>query len=133
MSFTDSQTLDDASGDAVAYALISRDGKGTVRRDVATTNSEPGLMAIRHDISGKGANILDRRLLQFSKTVTDDQGVPRIATVNLSLIVPRHDVITDQIVIDLVANAADFITGGGCGDSGLVSTAPLVQFLRGES
>jgi len=133
MSYTDTQTLDDASGDATTYALISRDGTGTVRRNTATTNSEPGLMAIRHSASGKKMDVIDRHLVQFSKTVTDDGGIPRTATVNLSFIVPRHDAITDEMVIDIASNAIDFVSGGGFGDSGITSTATLVQLLRGES
>jgi len=133
MSFTDTQTLDDASGDDVVYALVSRDAQGTVRRDVATTNAAPGLLTIKHTKSGAGVNAIDRHLVQFSRTVQDSENVPRTAVINFTMSVPQASVITATIVNDLVANLVDLIADGGFTGSGMAGITALTQLGRGEA
>jgi len=130
---TSTLTLDDASGDEVTYALISQDATGSVRRDTATTNAEPGSLTIRHSRAGKGPNVIDRHLVQFARTEIDSNGVPRTAIVNFTMAVPQSTVFTNAEIIDLVSNLIDLIADGGFTSSGIAGTTALTQLLRGES
>jgi hypothetical protein len=132
MSFTTTLTLDDASGDAVAYTTVSNGVDGVKRLDVASTLAAPGIMQIKHSVNGSGANAIDRHLVQFSRTA-DSSGVPRTAVVNLTLAIPRDAVITNGMVADLVSNLIDFIADGTFGDSGIGGVTNLTALLRGES
>lgn len=125
--------LDDASGDEVTYALVSQSADGSIRRDTATTNAEPGLLAIRHSRSGKGTNVIDRHLVQLTRAFQDDNGVSRVATVNLTLAVPQTAEVTNAVIIDMVSNLIDLIADGSFSSSGIGGTTVLTQLLRGES
>lgn len=133
MSLTDTLTLDDASGDDVVYNLVSRDSTGTVRRDIATSNVSPGLLSIKHSVSGSGLNTVDRHLVQFTRTVPDSENVPRTAVVNLTLAIPQASVITSTIVNDLIANLVDLISDGGFTGSGFAGITNITALSRGES
>lgn len=133
MSFTDTLTLDDATGDAVTYALIGRDLNGSSRINTATTATEPANFVIKHSRSGANSNVVDRHLVQVTKTKSDTAGVSRTAIVNLTIAVPRSAVITQDDVIDMVSNLIDFIADGGFSDTGIAGTVALTALLRGES
>jgi hypothetical protein len=133
MSLTATQTLDDASGDAVTYSLIGEDKTGSIRMDSATTLTEPRKLEIKHSSSGKGADVVDRHLVQASHLKVAGTGQTRTAVVNLTLAVPRDSVITATIVQDLLAAIIDLITDGGFGDSGFVGVTNLSAIMRGES
>lgn len=133
MSFTDTLTLDDATGDAVEYALVGRDLNGSSRINTATTATEPSNFVIKHSKSGSGSNMVDRHLVQVSKTLSDSAGVSRTAIVNFTMAVPRSSVITQAHVIDMVSNLIDFIANGGFSDTGIAATTNLTALLRGES
>jgi len=133
MSFTDTLTLDNASGTEATFALIARDSTGTVRRNTATTNAEPELLSVRHSVSGKGADAVDRHLFQVVRTELDAGGKARQATVNLTISHPRATVITDAEVFNMVAYIVDHLTDGGFSGSGMAGTTALTQLLRGES
>lgn len=131
--FNATLTLDDASGDAVTYSQIYANGAdGTKRLDQATTLSQPGLMQIKHSVSGGNGNQIDRHLVQFSRTVMSS-GVPRVLTVNFTISVPRDPVITSTMVYDAVSNLIDFISDGGFSDTGIAGTTTLAALLRGEA
>lgn len=131
MAFTSDLTLDDASGDDVVYRLVSQDSQGTRRIDVATTLSAPAYLAIRHSLAGKGADAVDRHLVQFTRTLVDSNGVPRTLTVNLTVAVPRNAVITSQIVKDQIMNLLDLMSDGAL--TTLATSANIDSLLRGES
>lgn len=133
MAFTDTLTLDDATGDAITYALVGRDLNGSTRINTATTAAEPSNFVVKHSKSGTGSGVVDRHLVQVTKTLNDSTGVPRTAIVNFTLAVPRNSVITSAMVIDLVSNLIDFIADGGFSDTGIGGTVNLTALLRGES
>jgi hypothetical protein len=133
MSLSDTQTLDDASGDAISYVLLSRDGSGTKRLDSASTLSEPRHMVVKHSVQGSNAEAIDRHLVQFTHTKLTTAGSPKTAVVNLTVAVPRDTVITATIVNDLVANLVDLIADGGFSDTGFAGITNLTAISRGES
>lgn len=133
MSFTDTLTLDDATGDPVVYALVGRDLNGSSRIDTATTATEPSNLVIKHSKSGANSNVVDRHLVQVSKTLSDSAGVSRTAIVNFTVAVPRSAVITQAMVFDMISNLIDFISDGGFSDTGIAGTTALTALLRGES
>lgn len=131
MSFAADLVLDDASGDDVTYRLVSTDNQGTRRIDIATNLSAPAHLAIRHSTTGKGADIVDRHLVQFTRTIVDSNGSPRTLTVNLTMAVPRSAVITSQIVKDQVMNLLDLMSDGAL--TTLATSNNIDSLLRGES
>lgn len=131
MAFTDDLVLDDVSGDDVTYRLVSRDGNGSRRIDIATNLAQPAHLAIRHSVNGSGASAIDRHLVQFTRTLNDAAGIPRTLTVNLTVAVPRNAIITDQIVKDQLANLVDLVTDGAV--ASLATTNNISSLLRGES
>lgn len=133
MSFTDTLTLDDASGDDTVYVKLSQDSTGTRRLNSASTSAEPSALVIKHTSSGAGVNAVDRHLVQFSQTKLDANDIPRSAIVNFTMAVPRATVITSAMVIDLVSNLIDLISDGTFGPTGIGGTVALTQLLRGEA
>jgi hypothetical protein len=131
MAFTDDLVLDDVSGDDVTYRITGRDASGSKRIDIATTLSEPAFLAMRHSSNGKGADTVDRHLVQFTRTKLDANGIPRTLTVNFTLSVPRNAVITSTVIADQVMNLLDLLASGGL--TTLASTANIDAILRGES
>lgn len=128
--FTATQTLDDASGDDVVFTLVSQDGTGTRRLDVASNLAFPGLLVIKHSVNGSGANAVDRHLVQVSRTVDATSG-PKTAVVNFTLSIPRDTAITNQIVLDMVANLVDFVVDGGLATP--LAGTNIASLLRGEA
>jgi len=126
-------TLDDASGDEVAYNLQSYLPDGARRVDVARTSTEPRFLEIRHTSNGKGANIIDRHLISCYVTEEDAAGTPRKAVVNLTMAVPRTTAISTTDVLDCLAAIVDLLGDGGFGDSGFTGTTNAAAILRGES
>jgi hypothetical protein len=131
MSFTSDLVLDDASGDDVTYRLTSTDAQGSKRIDIATTLAAPAFLAIRHSAAGKGADTVDRHLVQFTRTLADSNGVPRTLTVNLTVAVPRNAVITSQVVKDQIMNLLDLMSDGAL--TTLATSANIDSLLRNES
>lgn len=131
MAFTDDIVLDDVSGDDVTYRLVSRDGQGARRIDIATDLTQPAHMAIRHSTAGSGADAVDRHLVQFTRTINDSAGTPRTLTVNLTVAVPRNAAISTTIVKDQLANLVDLLSDGAV--TTLASTNNISSLLRGES
>lgn len=130
MALSDSLVLDDVSGDDVTYSKIAPLGGGSRRIDVATTAASPAILAIKHSATGKGADAVDRHLVQFTRTLPDTNSVPRTLTVNFTVAIPRNAVITQTIVMDQIANLIDFLMSGGL--TTLASTANIEALLRGE-
>jgi len=131
VSFTDDIVLDDVSGDDVTYRLVTRDGNGSRRIDIATDLTQPAHLSIRHSVAGAGANAVDRHLVQFTRTINDSTGIPRTLTVNLTMAVPRNAVITAALVKDQLANLVDLLSDGAV--TSLASTNNISSLLRGES
>lgn len=128
--FTATQTLDDASGDDVVYALISQDGTGTRRIDTASNLAFPGTLSIKHSVNGTGAQAVDRHLVQLSRVVEATSG-PKTLVCNFTISVPRDTAVTNQLVFDAVANIIDFLVDGGLATP--MGATNLTALLRGES
>jgi len=126
-------TLDDASGDETDYILISQDSGGSIRRHSIDSLAEPGFLNIKHSVSGAGADAVDRHLVQFTRTLLSTSGKARTGIVNLTINFPRDAVVTQQIMIDLVANLVDLVSDGGFTVTGMAGTNNIVAVLRGES
>jgi hypothetical protein len=126
-------TLDDASGDAVAFNLQAYLPDGARRIDIASTPSEPKTLEIRHSVSGKDGNAVDRHLVSAVKTKLDSAGIPRKGIVNLTMTVPRTTAISQTDVLDLLAAIVDLVCDGGFGDSGFTGTTDAAAIMRGES
>jgi hypothetical protein len=97
------------------------------------TLAEPIEMKISHSTSGKGEAIVDRHLVQFTRTVVDAVGVPRVAIVNFTIAMPRSTV--SGLDAGLLTNALwEFIRdAGGNETADAVDTDKLAQLMRGES
>lgn len=123
-------TLDKKDGTDVVYRLINQDGTGSRRIDVTTNLAAANLMTIRHSAQGKGADAVDRHLIQFSKTV-QGSAAPRTLTVNFTVSVPRDTAITAAMVRDEICNLVDFLADGSI--SSLSTMDNVDAILRGES
>lgn len=130
MSLASNLTLDDASGDDVSFVLTKNLTDGSIRIDAASTLSIPYTMSIKHSVSGKGVDAVDRHLIQFAKTVSATP-VPVQVVANFTLAVARNSAVTLEVISDVVANMLDFIMSGGF--TTLASTTNLEAVLRGES
>lgn len=122
MAFSSTITLDDASGDDVVYVLVRTNNDGTSRIDQASTLALPQTMNIKHSSTGKQADAVDRHLVQFIKNIeATPANVPLV--INVTLQVPRNIAVTNQHVLDVLANARNF----------LAVDANVTALLRGES
>jgi hypothetical protein len=121
--------LDDASGDDVTYVLNKQDGTGSERMDQASTLAEPSVLRIKHSVTGKGSDAVDRHLVQIAKTEADSTS-SATAVVNFTISVPRSSLITSAMVYDLVANLLDFLMAGGLTT---LTTTNLAKLLLNES
>lgn len=129
--FTPDIVLDDVSGDDSTYRSVSQDATGSKRIDISTTLSAPAFLVIKHTQSGKGKDLADRHLVQFTRTVLDSLGAPYTITTNFTLAVPRVAAVTAASVSDEVCRLIDFLSSGGV--TTLASTANIESLLRGES
>jgi hypothetical protein len=127
-------SLDDATGDEVAFNLQAYLPDGARRIDITTTPTEPRLLEIKHSQSGKGAAIVDRHLISASKVVDDaTSGGPKKAVVNFTISLPRTASLVAADVHDLIAVIIDLVSDGGFSGSGLAGTTNVASILRGES
>jgi hypothetical protein len=130
LSLASDLVLDDVSGDDVTYRLVSNDSSGSRRIDLATNLQNPGLLVIKHSVSGKGTSAVDRHLVQITRTMSSTPG-PVTLTVNFTMSIPRAVEVTSTIVKDAVANLIDFLADGQI--TSLATTANLDALMRGES
>jgi len=127
--FDASLALDDASGDDVTYVLNKQDGTGSERMDQASTLAAPAVLRIKHSVTGKGKDAVDRHLVQIARTMADSTHSATLVG-NFTLNVPRDSLMTNQIVYDLVANLLDFIMAGGLTT---LTTTNVAKLLLNES
>jgi len=130
MALANDLVLDDVSGDDVTYRLINQDATGARRIDLATTLQSPGMFTIKHSLTGKGVQAVDRHLVQISRTIQTSSG-PVAAVFNFTMAIPRAAEVTPTVVKDAVANLVDFLADGQI--TSLATTANLEALMRGES
>lgn len=127
---TNDIVLDKKDGTDVTFRLVSSSPDGSRRLDVASTLALPGTLTIKHSTSGKSPLIIDRHLIQLSRTVAASLGTAT-CNVNLTITVPRDTVITNTVVYDVLSNLVDFLMDGT--STGLAVNANIDSILRGES
>lgn len=91
------------------FTQIRLEDSGSVRIDESTNTLTPRKMAIRHSVSGKPDEYVDRALVQFSTVAIDSNGVPRTLVMNFTLAVPRNAAITRTHINDSIAFLRDFL------------------------
>lgn len=123
-------TLDKADGTDVVYRLVSTDTTGSRRIDIASTLALPATLVIKHSVSGKSPNVLDRHLVQLNKTVATAVGVTTL-NCNFTITIPRDVAVTAAEVADVVSNLIDFLSDSAL--SGYATHANLDALMRGES
>jgi hypothetical protein len=123
-------TLDKADGTDVIFGLVSTSSDGSRRLDKASTLALPATLTIKHSVTGKTPNFVDRHLVQLNRTVAASIGTVT-ANVNFTLTIPRDVAITPTVINDLVSNLVDFLTDGS--STGLATHTNLDALLRGES
>jgi hypothetical protein len=101
--------------------------------DNTSTLSEPNVLEIQHTSTGPAGGLTDRHLIRRTSKKLDSAGVQRVATVNLTVNVPRTAVFTTNDILDMVAHIVDLVTDGGFSGSGFAGTTALAAILRGES
>lgn len=102
-------TLDKADGTDVVFKLVSQGPDGTRRIDVASTLALPTTFTIKHSVSGKPPNLVDRHLIQLNRTVTAAIGTVTV-NANFTLTIPRDVAVTPTIIHDVVTHIVDFLT-----------------------
>jgi len=122
--------LDKADGTDVTFRLTQSDQTGTRRIDIGSTLALPATLIIKHSVSGKTPNVIDRHLVQVNKTVATTLGSTAV-TANFTLTVPRDVAVTAVIIHDVVSHLLDFLDDGAL--TGFASTVNVDALLRGES
>lgn len=123
-------TLDKADGTDVVFRLVSTDSTGSRRIDIASTLALPSTLSIKHSVSGKSPNVVDRHLVQMNKVVATAVGSVTL-TANFTLTVPRDVAVTGTEVANIVSNLLDFLSDSAL--TGYATHANLDALLRGES
>lgn len=123
-------TLDKKDGTDVVFKLIRNNQDGTMRLDSASSLALPNMLVIKHSVTGKSPNQVDRHLIQINKGVQSSTGIVT-ANLNFTLTVPRDAAVTPTIIHDMVSHLVDFLQDGAV--TGLATTANLDAILRGES
>lgn len=101
--FASTITINDRVPAAKDFKQITLEDRGSTRMDASSTTLSPRKMTIRHSTSGKGVDVVDRHLLQFSTVKIDSEGVARTLVVNTTLAVPRNAAIVRTDIDDLIA------------------------------
>lgn len=124
--------LKDASDTSHNFVQIDTSGTtdGIVRLDSSKTRPEKGELKIRHQPSGSKLNIGRRHTLTLITSVKDDVNNVRDAKLNISLEVPDHSSITNNVLIDLLHMGFDAFVSTG---SFTIDSAFLASILLGES
>jgi len=130
MAFSSTLTLDDASGDDISFVLVKTNGDGTSRIDSASTLALPQSLNIKHSVTGKGADAVDRHLVQIVKSVSATPANVQIVG-NFTIAVPRNIAVTNALVTDVISNICDFLMSGGF--TTMAATTNIDALLRGES
>lgn len=122
-------TLDDASGDDIAYVQVPFQGLGARRIVRNRPVSTPKELLIQHTEATRTANA--RRLISFRQTELDSKGVAQTGVLNLTYSAPLSEAISTQMVKDMIAELVSFLT-----DKQITSVTAMTNveaFLGGEA
>jgi hypothetical protein len=110
MAFSSTLTIADEVNASSTFAENFRQGTRAERINIATSLSEPTSMVISHNTGKQGTVVVDRHLVQFTKTaLLADDITPVTTIVNLSITVPRGSTAGDPD--ELVGYLINFIIG----------------------
>lgn len=126
-------SLDDMTGDEIAFNLQAYLPDGARRIDITSSPTEPRILEIRHSVTGRDASAVDRHLISASLTKMDASGQPKKGTVNLTFAQSRSTVISNNDMFDLLSAIVDLVCDGGFSSSGMAGTTNASALLRGES
>lgn len=122
--------LDKKDGSDVTFRLFSTSTDGSRRSDIASTLALPTILTIKHSQQGKSPNVVDRHLVQLSKTLATAAGTTQVIC-NFTVTVPRDVAVSTANVHDVISHVVDFLTD--LTSTGLATTANIDAILRGES
>lgn len=135
MSLADPLVLKDASAADVTFPIQSvisaktvGDPSGTVRVDSASTPTEPRLLTIKQQITGKGTARVRRTLASLSQDMISDSGVPSRMVINLSIVYPLNGEFSQTNVNDGIAIIGDLVGGAVT-----IDTTKVAALLQGQS
>jgi hypothetical protein len=126
MSLTADLVLKNEAAASRTFTPVNVAANGITRLDAATTLAEPTRMVINHTTSGKGDSLIDRHLIQFTRTELDANDVPYTTIVNLTIANPRKAT-GSATVKDLLSFLKDLIDTAG------VASADVDKILQGQS
>lgn len=129
----DTLTLIDQNDSSVEFVKVSQDTSGTVRLHSASTLAEPHRLIIKHSVSGKGTQAVDRHLVQITRTKVNASGVLVTSTINLTFNVPRDPAIDFDDIWDDTNSLIRLIAGSTYSANSDATTAVTAALLRGES
>lgn len=133
MALADTLTLEDSANAAITYSKTRQDLHGSEYIATFSTSQEPSGLYVKHSVSGKGKDTVDRHLLQFYKTKLDVETLPRTCLVNLTIALPRSLVTPVATPLPLLANLVDFLLNGGYATNFAAwPTTNTDKILRGE-
>lgn len=133
MAFADPLSLENAFNAANSFVRTFQDARGSAFIDSASSATEPRGLVIRHQVSGKNADAVDRHLVQAYYTKLDPETIPRTGIINVTLAVPRSSIITPTIMYNLMSNLIDLLTAQQwAGLQAGMTTTWMDKLLRGE-
>jgi hypothetical protein len=106
---SDPLTLDDASAVATTFNKKGSSLTSSVWTEPDRTPDQPRTIQISHEVSGKKGNEVARRLVKFSSTDKDTDGVYHTCSAH---VVMTHGMASDPeaVVQDLIAFMKDFLS-----------------------
>lgn len=135
MSLADPLVLKDAAAADVSFPIQSvisakspGDPTGTIRVDAASTPTEPRLLTIKQQITGKGTSRVRRSLVSLTQDILSSAGVPSKMVINLSIAYPLNGDFTQTHVNNGIAIVGDLVGGAVT-----VDTTKVANLLQGQS
>jgi hypothetical protein len=111
--FTDPITLVGDSASTRGYSLTSIQDGSTVRANALAPVNAPETMQVKHQLSSRGGVPLDRHLVRLDLTKINALGAPVVASVYVTLEVPRDSAITIAMIKDMRTQMVNFLTTAG--------------------
>jgi hypothetical protein len=111
--FTDPITLVGDSASTRGYALVSIQDGNTVRANPLAPVNAPETMQVKHQLSSRGGVPLDRHLARLDLTKINSLSAPVVASVYMTLEVPRDAAITLAMIKDMRTQLTNFVNTAG--------------------
>lgn len=135
MSLADPLVLKDASAADVTFPIQSvisaksaGDPTGTVRVDSASSPTEPRMLTIKQQVTGKGTARVRRVLVSYTYEKIGSSGLPSKFVCNLSMAYPLNGTF-----VQADANNGIAVIGDLVGGTVTVDTTKVANLLQGQS